>query len=215
MKKSAPRLSYQSGFGNTFASEAVRGALPVGQNSPQRTPKGLYPEVLSGTAFTAPRAENQSTWMYRLWPSAMHATYKKMSHPTLASGPFDGSGAQPNRMRWDPFPLPSKPTDFLDGLATLAGSGSPEAQSGIAVHLYRANRSMARRCFWNADGEMMLVPQQGRLSIFTELGKLEVAPGEICVVPRGMRYRVELPDGAARGYACENYGAAFRLPELG
>jgi len=216
MKKSATRrLSYQSGFGNTFSSEAVRGALPVGQNSPQRTPKGLYPEVLSGTAFTAPRAENQSTWMYRLRPSAMHAQYKKISHPTLCSGPFDDAGVSPNRMRWDPFPLPSKPTDFVDGLATLAGSGSPEAQSGIAVHIYRANRSMAKRYLWNADGEMMLVPQQGRLAIFTELGKLEVSPGEICVVPRGMRYRVELPDGAARGYACENYGAAFRLPELG
>ena len=215
MKKSAPRLSYQSGFGNTYSSEALRGALPVGQNSPQRTPKGLYPEVLSGTAFTAPRAENQSTWMYRLRPSAMHAAYKEMSHPTFASGPFDASGAQPNRMRWDPFPLPSKPTDFLDGLATLAGSGSPEAQSGIAVHVYRANRSMARRTFWNADGEMMLVPQQGRLSMFTELGMLEVAPGEVCVVPRGLRFKVELPDGTARGYACENYGAAFRLPELG
>ncbi len=216
MKKSAaPRLSYQSGFGNSFASEAVRGALPVGQNSPQHTPRGLYPEVLSGTAFTAPRAENLSTWMYRLRPSAMHAPYKKMSHPTLCSGPFDGAGVSPNRMRWDPFPMPSKPADFLDGLATLAGSGSPEAQAGIAVHLYRANRSMGKRCLWNADGEMMLVPQQGRLAISTELGKLDVSPGEICVVPRGMRFRVDLPEGAARGYACENYGAPFRLPELG
>jgi homogentisate 1,2-dioxygenase len=216
MKKSAgPKLAYQSGFGNTFSSEAARGALPIGQNSPQRTPKGLYPEVLSGTAFTAPRAENQSTWMYRLRPSAMHAPYKKISYPALASGPFDHSGAQPNRMRWDPFPIPSKATDFLDGLATLAGSGSPEAQAGIAVHVYRANRPMAKRYFWNADGEMMLVPQQGRLSIFSELGKLEVAPGEICVIPRGMRFKVELPEGEARGYACENYGAPFRLPELG
>lgn len=214
-KNTPPQLAYQSGFGNTFSSEALRGALPLGQSSPQRTPKGLYPEVLSGTAFTAPRAENQSTWMYRLRPSAMHAPYRKMSHPTLRSGPFDDAGASPNRMRWDPFPVPSKPTDFLDGLATLAGSGSPEAQSGIAVHIYRANRAMAKRYFWNADGEMMLVPQQGRLSIFSELGKLEVAPGEIGVVPRGLRYRVELPDGAARGYACENYGPAFRLPELG
>jgi len=216
MKKSAPpRLAYQSGFGNTFSSEALRGALPLGQNSPQRTPKGLYPEVLSGTAFTAPRADNQSTWMYRLRPSAMHPPYRKLSHPTLASGPFDDAGVSPNRMRWNPFAVPSKATDFLDGLATLAGSGSPEAQSGIAVHVYRANRPMKQRCFWNADGEMMLVPQQGRLAIFSELGKLEVSPGEIGVVPRGLRYRVELPDGAARGYACENYGAAFRLPELG
>ena len=214
-KHAAPRLAYQSGFGNTFSSEAVRGALPVGQNSPQRPPKGLYPEVLSGSAFTAPRAENRSTWMYRLRPSAMHPQYKKINHPTLDTGPFGDAGVSPNRMRWDPFPLPSRPTDFLDGLATLAGSGSPEAQSGIVVHVYRANRSMKNRCFWNADGELMLVPQQGSLSIFTELGQLSVSPGEICVVPRGLRYRVDLPEGSARGYACENYGAPFRLPELG
>jgi len=211
----ATRLAYQSGFGNTFSSEAVRGALPLGQNSPQKPPKGLYPEVLSGSAFTAPRAENLSTWLYRLRPSAMHPQYKKINHPTLASGPFDDAGVSPNRMRWDPFPIPARAADFVDGLATLAGSGSPDAQSGIAVHVYRANRSMKNRCFWNADGELMLVPQQGRLAVFTELGRLEVAPGEICVVPRGMRFRVDLPDGSARGYACENYGAPFRLPELG
>ena len=214
-KRATPRQTYQSGFGNAFSSEAVRGALPVGQNSPQKPPKGLYPEVLSGSAFTAPRAENLSTWLYRLRPSAMHPQYKKISHPTLVSGPFDAAGASPNRMRWDPFPIPAKAADFLDGLATLAGSGSPEAQSGIAVHVYRANRSMKNRTLWNADGELMLVPQEGRLSVFSELGKLDVAPGEICVVPRGMRFRVDLPDGAARGYACENYGAPFRLPELG
>lgn len=208
------RITYQSGFGNTFSTEAVKGALPVGRNSPQRPPKGLYTEVLSGTAFTAPRAENRSTWMYRLRPSAMHGPYKRIKDGLLRSGPFTEVETPPNRLRWDPLPMPSRPVDFIDGLATIAGSGDPALQVGVAVHIYRANRSMKGRCFWNADGEMMLVPQQGAISLFTELGKLQVAPGEICVVPRGLRFSVEVT-GPSRGYLCENYGAAFRLPELG
>jgi homogentisate 1,2-dioxygenase len=205
---------YQSGFGNTFSSEAVKGALPVGRNSPQRAPKGLYTEVLSGTAFTVPRAENLATWLYKLRPSAMHGPYKRIKHGLLRSGPFDEVETAPNRLRWNPLAVPKKPTDFLDGLATLAGSGSPAGQAGVAVHIYRANRSMKKRCFWNADGEMMFVPQQGALLLFTELGKLQVAPGEIAVVPRGMKFRVDL-GGPSRGYLGENYGAPFRLPELG
>ena len=219
------RLAYQSGFGNTHSSEAVKGALPVGQNSPQRPPLGLYPEVLSGSAFTAPRAENLSTWMYRLRPTAMHPAYRRIANGLLRSGPFDEVEPTPNRLRWNPFPLPQKPADFLDGLMTLAGSGDPSAQSGIAVHLYGANRSMKDRYFCNADGELMFVPQQGALLIATELGRLEVAPGEIAVVQRGMKFKVELLNDkgvaqrgaavAARGYVCENYGQPFRLPELG
>ncbi len=212
--RSNSRLIYQSGFGNTFSTEAIKGALPVGRNSPQRAPRGLYPEVLSGTAFTAPRAENQSSWLYKLRPSAMHAPYKRMKDALVRSGPFDEVETPPNRLRWDPFPLPSQPTDFLQGLATIAGSGAPAAQAGIAVHLYRANRSMKGRYFWNADGELMFVPQQGTLFIFTELGRIEIQPGEIAVVPRGMKFRVDV-EGPVRGYLCENYGAPFRLPELG
>lgn len=211
---SKTRITYQSGFGNTFSTEAVKGALPVGRNSPQRPPKGLYTEVLSGTSFTAPRAENRSTWMYRLRPSAMHGPYERIKDGLLRSGPFTEVETPPNRLRWDPLPMPSRPVDFIDGLATIAGSGDPALQAGVAVHIYRANRSMKGRCFWNADGEMMLVPQQGAISLFTELGKLQVAPGEICVVPRGLRFSVEVT-GPSRGYLCENYGAAFRLPELG
>lgn len=206
-------LKYQTGFGNTFSSEAVKGALPVGRNSPQRAPKGLYAEVLSGTAFTAPRAENQSTWLYRLRPSAMHGPYRRIASGLVRSGPFNEVEPTVNRLRWDPFPIASKPADFVDGLATIAGSGDPAMQAGLAVHLYRANRTM-KRCFWNADGELMLVPQEGGLSLFTELGFLEVKPGEIAVVPRGMKFRVGV-SSASRGYVCENYGAAFRLPELG
>jgi homogentisate 1,2-dioxygenase len=207
-------LRYQSGFGNSFSTEAVKGALPVGQNSPQKVPKGLYPEVLSGTAFTAPRADNLSSWLYKLRPSAMHAPYRRIAQGLVRSGPFDEAEASPNRLRWDPLPIPSKPTDFLDGLVTIAGSGNPGAQAGIAVHVYRANRPMKDRYLYSADGELMFVPQQGALLLATELGRLEAKPGEIAVVPRGVKFRVEVT-GATRGYLCENYGVPFRLPELG
>jgi homogentisate 1,2-dioxygenase len=212
------KLKYQTGFGNSFASEAVRGALPVGQNSPQRAPRGLYAEGVSGSAFTAPRADNLSAWLYKLRPSAMHGPYQPMDSrrnaALLRSGPFDEVPTPPNRLRWDPLPIPAKPTDFIDGLATIAGSGSPETHAGLAVHVYRANRSMTDRYFYNADGEMMLVPQMGALAIFSEFGKMEIAPGEIAVLPRGIKFKVGV-QGPSRGYVCENYGAPFRLPELG
>ena len=212
---SSMQLNYQSGFGNEFATESVAGALPVGRNSPQRTPYGLYAEVLSGTAFTAPRSENIRSWLYKIRPSAMHGPFKRISDGLLRSGPFDEAETPPNRLRWDPLPMEGVDADFIDGLATIAGSGDPASQAGIAVHVYRATRSMADRCFVNADGEMMIVPQQGELLVFAETGRLAVAPGEICVIPRGMKFKVELLSGPARGYVCENYGAQFRLPELG
>ena len=207
-------LAYQGGFGNTFSSEAVKDTLPVGRNSPQRPPRGLYTEAISGTSFTAPRAENRSTWLYRMRPSAAHGPYERLKDTLWRSGPFTEVAPTPNRLRWDPFAMPSQPTDFVDGLCTLAGAGSPEMQAGVAVHIYRANRSMQRRVLYDADGELMLVPQEGSLSLFTELGRLAVAPGEIAVVPRGIKFRVEVVK-PVRGYLCENYGPAFRLPELG
>ena len=207
-------LKYQAGFGNTFQSEAVRGTLPVGQNSPQRAPRGLYTEVLSFTAFTAPRAENLSVWVYRLRPSAMQAAYRRLSNGLLRSGPFTEADTPPNRLRWDPLPVPQKPTDFIDGLATMAGSGDPAAQAGIAVHVYRANRSMTQRYFSNADGELLIVPQEGSIEVFTELGILEAKPGVIILIPRGLKFKITVT-GPVRGYVCENYGAHFRLPELG
>jgi homogentisate 1,2-dioxygenase len=213
-KSKITKLAYQTGFGNTFSSEAVRGTLPVGQNSPQRAPRGLYAEVLSFTAFTAPRAENLSTWVYRQRPSAMQAPLRRMSNALLRSGPFNEVETPPHRLRWDPLPLSAKPADFIDGLATIAGSGDAASQAGIAVHVYRANRSMTDRYFSNADGEMMFIPQQGALRFFTELGRLEAQPGEIAVVPRGLKFKIAV-DGPSRGYICENYGAHFRLPELG
>lgn len=208
-------LQYQSGFGNEFATEAIAGALPQGQNSPQRAPLGLYAEQLSGTAFTAPRDVNRRTWTYRIRPSATHKSFRQISNNLLRSSPFNEAPATPNQLRWDPLPPPTEPTDFIDGLITMAGNGDLSAQAGAGIHIYAANDSMRDRFFYNADGEMLIVPQLGRLLIHTELGALDVAPGEICVLQRGLKFRVELPDGEARGYVCENYGAMFRLPELG
>ena len=207
-------LTYQSGWGNEFATEAIAGALPVGQNSPQRVAFGLYAEQISGTAFTAPRAANRRTWTYRIRPGAMHEPFRQRPNGRIASR-FDEVPAPPNQLRWDPLPMPDAPTDFVDGLVTMAGNGDPASMTGLAIHLYAANRSMTDRFFYDADGELLIVPQQGRLRIATELGRLDVAPQEIAVIPRGLRFRVELPDGAARGYVGENYGAHLRLPDLG
>ena len=208
-------LRYQSGFGNEFASEAIAGALPEGRNSPQRAPHNLYTELLSGTAFTAPRSENRRTWLYRRRPSVMTGSYQPYTHPLWTTGAAGGVVVPPDPLRWSPFEIPAEPLDFVDGIRTLAANGDADAQTGIATHIYLANRSMTQRALVNADGEMLLVPQQGRLVLTTELGIVELAPGEIGVVPRGMPFSVALADGPSRGYICENYGAHFRLPELG
>ena len=203
-----------TGFGNEHASEALPGALPE-RNSPQRVPFGLYAEQLSGTAFTAPRGENRRTWLYRLRPTAAHAPFKLIENGAIRSGPFEEAPPTPNRLRWNPLSLPTAPTTFVEGLTTLCGNGSPAIAEGAAVHRYVANRSMLDEVFFNADGELLFVPQQGKLRIVTELGPLDVSPGHIALVPRGMRFRVELLDATASGYVGENYGAPFRLPELG
>ena len=208
-------MTYLSGFGNENATEAVRGALPIGRNSPQKVPFGLYTEQLSGSAFTAPRGENRRTWVYRMRPSAAHAPFEPRSIGHFRSGPFAEVPPTPNRLRWSPIEMPSPPTTFVDGLFTLGGNGSPALGAGAAIHLYVANASMVDTVMFDADGELLLVPQAGALRLATELGILELTPGEIGVIPRGLRFRVELVDGTARGYVCENYGAPFRLPELG
>lgn len=205
---------YQSGFGNEFATEAVADALPVGRNSPQRVAHGLYAEQLSGTAFTAPRHANRRSWLYRIRPSAMHGAFTSFAQPRFHNDFGDGP-VTPDQLRWSPLPLPETPADFVEGLYTMAGNGSPAAQTGIGVHLYAANRDMQGRYFYDADGELLIVPQQGRLHIETELGVLDVEPQEIALIPRGVRFRVALPDGAARGYVCENFGAMLKLPDLG
>jgi homogentisate 1,2-dioxygenase len=208
-------VTYQSGFGNEFATEALAGALPQGQNSPQKVPFGLYTEQISGTPFTAPRAVNRRSWLYRIRPSVAHSPFQPMESGLLRSSPFDEVPAPPNQLRWQPLPIPAKPADFVDGLVTMAGNGDALTHTGVAIHIYAANRSMTDRYFFNADGEMLLVPQLGRLLLRTEMGILQVAPGEIAVIQRGIKFRVELLDDSARGYICENYGALFRLPDLG
>jgi homogentisate 1,2-dioxygenase len=207
------KLSYLTGFGNEFATEAVAGALPVGRNSPQKAPLGLYAEQLSGTAFTVPRAGNKRTWTYRIRPSVMHKPFERIDNGHWLSKP-DLEEVTPNQLRWDPLPLPTEPTDFINGITTIALNGDVMSQAGIGIHIYACNKSMDGRYLYNADGEMLIVPEMGGLTIYTELGVIEVSPGEVCCIPRGVRFRVEI-GGHARGYICENYGVHFKLPDLG
>ncbi len=208
---------YMSGFGNEFSSEALAGALPLGKNSPQKLPYNLYAEQLTGSAFTAPISENKRSWMYRIRPSVVQPPFEKMAHDTLRPTPFDEAPATPNQLRWDPLAIPAAQTDFIDGLISLAGNGDTHGWSGLGVHVYTANTSMSvtKRYFYNADGEMLFVPQLGMLKLRTEMGVIEAAPGEIAVVPRGIKFAVDFPDGDSRGYVCENYGAPFIIPDKG
>jgi homogentisate 1,2-dioxygenase len=208
-------VEYQSGFGNEFASEAVPGALPHGRNSPQRAPLGLYAEQLSGAAFTQPRGVNRRTWVYRILPSAAHPRFSRIGNGALRGSPFTEVEPDPNRLRWSALPMPSGAVDFVDGLYTVAGNGDIATRAGMAVHQYAASVPMSDRYFVDADGELLFVPELNPVALHTELGVIEAAPGEIAVVPRGIRFRVELPAGPVRGYLCENFGAPFTLPERG
>ena len=209
------QTDYLPGFGNHVSTEAVAGALPIGRNSPQRPPHGLYAEQLSGTAFTAPRSENRRSWLYRLRPTAQHPAFTPYDGARLLrTAPFGDAPPSPNRLRWDPLPLPTEPTDWLDGLVSYGGTGNVAEQSGVGIHCYAANADMDR-AFFDADGELLIVPQAGALQIDTELGRLDVAPLQIALIPRGVRFRVRLTDGEARGFVLENYGALLRLPDLG
>ena len=190
---------YQTGFGNDFATEAIPNTLPAGQNSPQRVAHGLYAEQLSGTAFTVPRAFNRRSWLYRIRPSVLHEPFA----PYRDAPQFV---VTPNQLRWDPFPIAD--VDFVDGLIPVC------ANDVISVYVYTASRSMTDRFFYDADGELLIVPQQGALRIRTELGIIEVEPGEIAVVQRGMKFSVDVHE-PSRGYICENHGALLRLPDLG
>ncbi|MBC8023607.1 MAG: homogentisate 1,2-dioxygenase [Burkholderiales bacterium] len=214
-RSAATQLQYLAGLGSHHETEAVPGALPRQQNSPQKVPFGLYAEQLSGSAFTAPRAENLRSWLYRLRPSAMHPPFEQLDDALLRTARCREVECSPNRLRWAPLPLPSDSADFVDGLVTYVTCGDAPSQHGAAVHLYSINRSMQRRVLYDADGELLIVPWEGALSIFTELGRMDVAPGEIALVPRGVKFRVEIAGATARGYVCENYGAPFRLPDLG
>ena len=205
-------LKYRPGFGNQHSTEALAGALPQGQNSPQKPAFGLYAEQVSGSAFTAPRTDNLRSWQYRLRPSAQHSQYRLLTHTSLRTAPCLEVPASPNRLRWNPLPIQAD-TDFIDSLVTVATNGDARAQKGLGVHLYAASRSMTK-VFYDADGELLIVPQAGALTLITEFGVLEVRRGEIAVIPRGVKFRTEISTDV-RGYICENYGAPLRLPELG
>lgn len=208
-------LRYLSGFGNEFSSEAMPGTLPEGQNTPQRVQHGLYAEQLSGTAFTVPRAENLRTWLYKIRPSVVQGTYIPLPDTRWLSPPFKGGQKSPNPMRWNPYQMPTTPTDFVDGVVTYAANGCVESGQGIAAHIYCANKPMGQRFFSNSDGELLIVPQEGQLEIRTELGVLQIEPQQIAVIPRGVKFQVNLLGATARGYMAENFGAPLRLPNLG
>ncbi len=208
-------LRYMSGFGGHFESEAVEGALPKGRNSPQRPAFGLYAEQLSGSAFTAPRHENLRSWLYRLRPTADHRPFVRYEGAKLFAPGTVKQPLAPNRLRWNPpGDLPSG-ADFVDGMVTMLANRDPSDLEGVAVHLYRAQRNMESRVFINADGELLIIPQEGAIELQTELGRIEAGPGDIALIPRGVRFRVRLLDGEARGYVAENHGLPFRLPDLG
>ena len=205
-----------SGFGNGFETEALAGALPVGRNSPQKCAYGLYAEQISGSPFTAPRMLNERTWLYRIRPTAaIWSEFQKLPNDLWRTAPAPGAELAPAPMRWDPIDIPAEPLSFLEGIRTMTTAGDANAQSGMAAHLYFATRSMRDEYFYNADAEMLIVPQLGGLRFRTEFGVIEVGPGEICVLPRGVKFLVELLEEKARGYICENYGAALTLPERG
>ncbi len=202
------------GFGNHITSEAINGAVPTQQNSPQKPPLGLYPEQLSGSAFTQTRHENLKSWLYRILPSVMHGDFSEYKQQNFLAPSDLISNSAPNQLRWGP-PSLDKDSDFVDGILTMVGNGSPESQEGICIHLYTANQSMKSRFFMNADAHMMIVPHLGRLLLKTEFGEIEVSPTEIAVIPKGIKFSVDLKDASASGYLCENFGAPFIIPDLG
>ena len=207
---------YMSGFGNGFETEALPGALPIGRNSPQKCPYGLYAEQLSGSPFTAPRATNERTWLYRIRPTVAHiGPFEQVDIGLWRTAPCHEVDVPIAPMRWSPVAMPTAPTSFVEGLRTITTAGDAGAQAGMGAHVYLVTRSMEHEYFYDADGELLFVPQSGGLRICTEFGLIEIEPGEIAVIPRGVKFRVELTNGPARGYLCENYGGAFTLPERG
>ena len=215
MRESTTPLRYLTGFGNDHASEALPGALPVGRNAPQQPALGLYAEKFSSTAFTAPKARNLRSWFYRIRPSVTTLGFAPWSQPSILTAPIESHGITPDPLRWDPWPIPDAQTDFIDGLVTIAACGDATTQTGAGLHIYRANQSMQSRYYCCADGESLIVPELGAIRLHTECGQLDVPPCHLAVVPRGLRFRVELIDATARGYVCENYGMPFDLPERG
>ncbi|MBL4731874.1 MAG: homogentisate 1,2-dioxygenase [Rhizobiaceae bacterium] len=213
-----PHENYMPGFGNDFETEALPGALPQGMNSPQKCEYGLYAEQLSGTAFTAPRGQNERTWCYRIRPSVKHtARFEKIDLPYWKSAPcVDPDVISLGQYRWNPVPTPEDVAlNWITGMRTVTTAGDVNTQVGMATHIYLVNESMEDEYFFSADSELLVIPQEGRLRFCTELGVIDLEPKEIAILPRGLVYRVELVDGPARGFVCENYGQKFDLPGRG
>lgn len=209
-------LKYLSGFDSHHESEALPGALPELGNTPQKCPYKLYAEQISGSSFTTPRHLNQRSWLYRILPSCLHKPLKPSQEGKRLVADFANMIIDPNQLRWKPYPIPEEPTDFVQGLSTLAGSGSAESKTGIAIHIYAFNRDMGNRVMCNSDGDFLIVPELNTLYVKTEFGDLYVKPVEICIIPRGVKFQVSSVDGgAARGYICEPFNGHFNLPELG
>jgi homogentisate 1,2-dioxygenase len=208
--------AYLSGFGNNLETEALPGALPIGRNSPQRCPYGLYAEQLSGSPFTAPRATNERSWLYRIRPTVAHwGAFTRIDAGLWRTAPAPEIDLPLAPLRWDPLPIPAESVSFTQGIRTITTAGDAAALAGMGTHIFLITRSMVDEYFFNADAEMLFVPQQGGLRLCTEFGIIDIAPGEIAVIPRGVKMRVELQGGPASGYLCENYGGAFTLPERG
>jgi homogentisate 1,2-dioxygenase len=216
-KSESGKASYMSGFGNSFETEALPGALPVGRNSPQKVNYGLYAEQLSGSPFTAPQASNQRSWLYRIRPTVRHSgRFERIGRGMLRTAPERDESELPiGQLRWSPIPIPGEKLTFVRGLHTITTAGDAESMSGMASHVLFVTQSMQREHFFNADGELLIVAQENKLRFRTEFGVIEIEPGEICVIPRGVIFRVELIDKPARAYVCENYGGAFTLPDRG
>ena len=212
--KALDARGYQVGFGNEFETEAVAGALPKGQNSPQKVPLGLYSELVTGTSFYAPRHLNRRSYVFRIRPSVNSGESAPWDGGDFRTPPLDVPPL-PDRVYWTQRKDEDVPADFLEGMLTLAGCGSPTMHEGMAVHFYRATKSMENRAFHNGDGELLIVLQQGDLRIVTEFGVIEAEPSEIVLIPRGVKFRVELKGTFARGHVYENYGHPWVLPELG
>jgi homogentisate 1,2-dioxygenase len=210
-------LRYTTGFGNSFETEALPDALPVGRNSPQKVNYGLYAEQLSGSPFTAPRSTNERSWLYRIQPGVKHqGRYRKTGCGMIRTAPNREEADLPiGQLRWMPIPIPAETLNFRTGLHTIVTAGDAEGQTGMAAHIALITASMVDEYFFNADGELMIIAQQGRLRFRTEFGVIEIEPGEVCIIPRGVIFACELVDGPARAYVCENYGGALTLPERG
>ncbi|MDX3807571.1 homogentisate 1,2-dioxygenase [Bosea thiooxidans] len=214
--ESAIATGYMSGFGNGFETEALPGALPLGRNSPQKCAYGLYAEQLSGSPFTAPRTTNERSWLYRIRPTVVHfGDFQPVDIGLWQTAPVATPDLPIAPYRWDPIPIPAESLSFVEGVRTMTTCGDAGAQAGMGAHLYFITRSMKDEYFYNSDGEMVFVPQEGSLRVWTEFGIIDIEPGEIAVIPRGVKIRVELRGGPARGYLCENYGGSFSLPERG